>query len=66
MLFIVISGILAFFLAGAVVVRVDVPYFDALFQFQLVSFICSLIALAGLTNAVNIIHGFNGKFNVSF
>jgi len=66
MLFIVISGVLAFFLAGAVVVRVDIPYVDALFQFQLVSFICSLIAIAGLTNAVNIIHGFNGKFNVSF
>ena len=60
MLFIVISGVLAFFLAGAVVVRVDVPYVDALFQFQLVSFIFSLIALAGLTNAVNIIDGFNG------
>jgi UDP-N-acetylmuramyl pentapeptide phosphotransferase/UDP-N-acetylglucosamine-1-phosphate transferase len=47
-------------------VRVDIPYVDALFQFQLVSFICSLIAIAGLTNAVNIIDRFNGKFNVSF
>ncbi len=60
MLFIILSGVLAFFLIGAVVVRVDIPYVDALFQFQLVSFLFSLVAIAGLTNAINIIDGFNG------
>lgn len=60
LLLIVISSSLAFFLAEVHVVRVDVPYIDELFKSEIFSFIFTVFAIAGLTNAINIIDGFNG------
>lgn len=56
-----LSGILACFLLDANLLRVDIPYFDDVLKS---SFIFSLLftsfALAGVSNAINIIDGFNG------
>ncbi|GAB6182839.1 glycosyltransferase family 4 protein [Thermodesulfovibrio hydrogeniphilus] len=60
LVFLSLSGILAFFLLGAQIVRVDIPLFDTLLSFGLVSFIFTVFAIVGFTNAINIIDGFNG------
>jgi UDP-N-acetylmuramyl pentapeptide phosphotransferase/UDP-N-acetylglucosamine-1-phosphate transferase len=54
------SGLLAWWLTGMVLVRVDVPLVDALFQFLPFAVAFSAFAISGASNAVNIIDGFNG------
>ncbi|SNZ06142.1 UDP-N-acetylmuramyl pentapeptide phosphotransferase/UDP-N-acetylglucosamine-1-phosphate transferase [Persephonella hydrogeniphila] len=59
-LFMLLSAFIAVFLLDAVVVRVDIPFIDMLFGIYPFSFIFTVFAIAGLTNAINIIDGFNG------
>ena len=54
------SGLLACYLQGSGLNRVDVWGVDALFAFWPVSFVFTAIAVAGMANAINIIDGFNG------
>ena len=54
------SAMMAGYLLDAWVVRLDVPGTDRLIGFQLVSVAFTCFAVAGLTNAFNIIDGFNG------
>ncbi|WP_457636412.1 MraY family glycosyltransferase [Persephonella sp.] len=58
--FMLISGVLAVFLLDSIVVRVDIPLVDQLFSFYPFAFVFTVFAVAGLTNAINIIDGFNG------
>ncbi|MBI5922480.1 MAG: glycosyltransferase family 4 protein [Betaproteobacteria bacterium] len=53
------SGI-AIWLLGASINRMDIPGFDALFNWMPFSVILTVIAVGGVANAVNIIDGFNG------
>ena len=55
-----ISAALAGWLLGAWVVRVDVPLFDTVLAMPVMSVMFSCLLVAGLTNAFNIIDGFNG------
>jgi len=54
------SAMFAGLLLDAWVLRIDVPFIDALLQYWVVSMTFTCIAVAGLTNAFNIIDGFNG------
>lgn len=56
-----VSGLLAYFLLDIHLNRVDIPGFDWIISnFLLFSVIFTAFALAGVSNAVNIIDGFNG------
>ncbi len=55
-----LSGAAAYFLIPAKIFRVDLPLFDYLLSYSLVSFAFTVFALAGVSNAFNIIDGFNG------
>ncbi|MCS7199849.1 MAG: glycosyltransferase [Caldimicrobium sp.] len=53
------SGTAVFFLLGAKITRLDLP-FDKVFNVLLISYFFTVFALTGLSNAINIIDGFNG------
>jgi UDP-N-acetylmuramyl pentapeptide phosphotransferase/UDP-N-acetylglucosamine-1-phosphate transferase len=56
-----ISGILACFLLNADIVRTDIPIFDEILKdYPVISVAFTSFALAGISNAMNIIDGFNG------
>ena len=55
-----ISAALAGWLLGAWVARLDVPVLDAVIAVPVVSVLFTCLLVAGLTNAFNIIDGFNG------
>jgi UDP-N-acetylmuramyl pentapeptide phosphotransferase/UDP-N-acetylglucosamine-1-phosphate transferase len=55
-----LSGVLAFFLVGAQLREVQMPGLDWLMGFTAFSLLFTVVAIAGVANAVNIIDGFNG------
>jgi UDP-GlcNAc:undecaprenyl-phosphate GlcNAc-1-phosphate transferase len=55
-----VSAALAGWLLGAWITRLDVPLLDPAFGIAAVSVIFTCLLVAGLTNAFNIIDGFNG------
>jgi len=54
------SGVLAWWLSGISLTRLDVPGLDAILALLPVSVLFTAFAVAGVANAVNIIDGFNG------
>lgn len=54
------AGAAGYYLLGAAVVRLDIVGVDWLLQFSAVSLICTMIAVGGAANAINIIDGYNG------
>lgn len=54
------SGVLAWWLTGHTLNRVDVPGFDSLLMWLPLSIAFTAFAVAGIANAINIIDGFNG------
>jgi len=54
------SAALAGWLLDAWIARVDVPIFDAVIAVPVISVLLTCLLVAGLTNAFNIIDGFNG------
>lgn len=54
------AGALGYYLLGAAVVRLDIIGVDWLLQFTAISVICTMIAVGGAANAINIIDGYNG------
>ncbi len=59
-LLMLIGASLAYFLLDAKVIRIDIPYIDSFISLPLISFLFTVFAIIGLTNAINIIDGFNG------
>jgi UDP-GlcNAc:undecaprenyl-phosphate/decaprenyl-phosphate GlcNAc-1-phosphate transferase len=55
-----LAGVLAFFLLGAQLREVQMPGLDWLMGFTAFSLLFTVVAVAGVANAVNIIDGFNG------
>jgi UDP-N-acetylmuramyl pentapeptide phosphotransferase/UDP-N-acetylglucosamine-1-phosphate transferase len=55
-----VAGLLAFYLVGAQITRLDIPFIDSLLGLSIVSALFSAFAIAGLSNAYNIIDGLNG------
>ncbi|MEN2985368.1 MAG: glycosyltransferase [Thermodesulfovibrionaceae bacterium] len=55
-----ISAILIFLFANVHILRVDIPFLDDIVKLIPFSFILSTVAIVGLSNAINIIDGFNG------
>lgn len=56
----ILSATFVFFLADAKIIRLDIILIDEIIQILPISLLISIIGIAGLTNAVNIIDGFNG------
>jgi UDP-N-acetylmuramyl pentapeptide phosphotransferase/UDP-N-acetylglucosamine-1-phosphate transferase len=54
------SGLLAWWALDAVLPRVDMPLVDDLLEYLPLALLLTVIAVAGVTNAINIIDGFNG------
>jgi UDP-N-acetylmuramyl pentapeptide phosphotransferase/UDP-N-acetylglucosamine-1-phosphate transferase len=54
------SGVLAVWIGGVVVSRVDIPLADALLATPAIALVFTVFAMAGLSNALNIIDGFHG------
>jgi UDP-N-acetylmuramyl pentapeptide phosphotransferase/UDP-N-acetylglucosamine-1-phosphate transferase len=54
------SGALACWIGGGVVTHVDVPGIDTLLAVTAVGFAFTVFAVGGVTNAINMIDGFNG------
>lgn len=55
-----ISGAAAYYFCGATLTRLDIIGVDWLLQFGAISLVCTMIAIAGAANAINIIDGYNG------
>jgi UDP-N-acetylmuramyl pentapeptide phosphotransferase/UDP-N-acetylglucosamine-1-phosphate transferase len=55
-----LAGAAGYYLLGAAVVRLDIFGVDWLLQFGVISLICTMIAVGGAANAINIIDGYNG------
>ncbi len=60
LIFIAFGALLASLLLGAQINSLDIPVLDYLLIFPVVSIILTIFAVTGLTNAYNIIDGFNG------
>ena len=56
----IVTGILAWWLTGYTLNHVDIPPVDFLLAYLPLSIAFTAFAVAGLTNAINIIDGFNG------
>lgn len=54
------AGVFASLLVGATLDRIDVPGFDTLLQWPVFAIAFTAFAVAGITNATNIIDGYNG------
>jgi UDP-N-acetylmuramyl pentapeptide phosphotransferase/UDP-N-acetylglucosamine-1-phosphate transferase len=54
------SALLAWWALDAVLPRVDLPLVDDLFAFLPLAVLVTAVGVAGITNAINIIDGFNG------
>lgn len=55
-----ISGVVAFYLLSASVNRIDILLIDDLLKISIISLLFTSFAVAGVSNAFNIIDGFNG------
>jgi UDP-N-acetylmuramyl pentapeptide phosphotransferase/UDP-N-acetylglucosamine-1-phosphate transferase len=55
-----VAGGLGYYLLNAAVVRLDIVGVDWLLQFWVISLVCTMIAIGGAANAINIIDGYNG------
>lgn len=60
LLFTMVSAGLAAWLLDAVITRSDLPGLDTLLRWPALACVFTVVAVAGATNAVNIIDGFNG------
>lgn len=54
------SGVLAWWLTGVSITRVDVPFIDPLLAWMPFSVLFTAFAVGGVANALNIVDGFNG------
>ncbi|WP_441371944.1 MraY family glycosyltransferase [Achromobacter sp. PAB15] len=55
-----VSGAAAYYFCGATLTRLDIIGVDWLLQFGAISLVCTMVAIAGAANAINIIDGYNG------
>lgn len=55
-----LSAALAFWLIGAQITRSDIPGLDLVISFTAGALLATMLAVAGIANAINIIDGFNG------
>lgn len=60
LLFTAIAALLLVYLVPVKITRLDIPFMDPIFALPLVSTALTVFAIAGLSNAYNIIDGFNG------
>lgn len=54
------AAVLGYWLLGAGLNRLDIPWLDVALQWWPVSLLLTVVAISGVANAVNIIDGFNG------
>ncbi len=56
----VLSAAMAFWLLDAAITRTDIPFLDPIVAWTAGSLVLTMVAVAGISNSVNIIDGFNG------
>lgn len=56
----VLSAAMAFWLLDAAITRTDIPFLDPIVAWTAGALVLTMLAVAGISNAVNIIDGFNG------
>lgn len=59
-----LSAAIGYFLLNAAITRLDLPFLDPWMQYAWLSLPFTVIAVAGIANAINIIDGFNGLASV--
>ncbi|MEM3845188.1 MAG: glycosyltransferase, partial [Candidatus Parvarchaeota archaeon] len=64
LIFAFVSAALGIYLVGALLTRVDIIYIDKFLTIKAIAILVTLIAVGGVTNAFNIIDGFNGLVSV--
>lgn len=60
LVFMVVSGVLVYFVLDAQVTRVNIIGLDWLLGFAAVSFVATVVVIVGAVNAINIVDGYNG------
>ena len=55
-----LSGVLAYYFADILIVRLDIPFLDFALKHLWLALPLTVFAITGLTNATNLIDGFNG------
>lgn len=55
-----VSGVLAYYLANVLIIRLDITPLDPLLQHLCLALPLTAFAITGLTNGINLIDGFNG------
>ena len=55
-----IAAALGFYLLGAGIFRLDIPFVDLAMAFWPVSLLFTMVAVGGVANAINIVDGYNG------
>jgi UDP-N-acetylmuramyl pentapeptide phosphotransferase/UDP-N-acetylglucosamine-1-phosphate transferase len=55
-----LAAAIAYFVLDVAITRISVPWIDVLLAWAVVSFSITVLAVAGLANAINIVDGFNG------
>jgi len=60
LIFAALSAYLAIILLNTLITHIDIPVIDLLLSFTPIAILFSIFAIVGLTNAYNIIDGFNG------
>lgn len=56
----ILSGVLGWGLTGVSITSVDIPYLDPILRNTFASVVFTALAVGGISNAVNIVDGFNG------
>lgn len=59
-----ISGIIFIYFAGSYLVKLDIIVVDNLLEYRFFSILITVFAIAGVSNSINIIDGFNGLASV--
>jgi len=59
-----ISVIIGILLLNIVIISIDIPFFDNLFQIRVFAYIFTILAISGVANSINIIDGYNGLSSV--
>lgn len=60
LIFTMLAALLGSFLLNATIRSMDIPEINSLLQINLIAIVFTMVAVAGVANAVNLIDGFNG------
>jgi len=59
-----VSVLLGSYFIDMILTSIDIPFIDSLLQIEVIAYIFTIIAVAGVANSINIIDGYNGLSSV--